>query len=56
MEHLLTNGWHFEFFQNQLDSYTCVATKGKTEVCCDNFKWWSLICDIVKKCDKYERK
>ena len=56
MEELMTKGWRFEFFQNQLDTFSCVATKGKIEVTCDHFHWWALITDIVAKCDEFERK
>ena len=54
MEELMARGWRFEFFGNKLDSYTCIARKGKTEVVCDNFHWWALVCDIVAKCDELE--
>ena len=50
MEELMAKGWQFEFFQNKLDSYTCIASKGKVEISCDGFQWWPLICDIVAKC------
>jgi hypothetical protein len=55
MEELMATGWKFEFFQNKLDTYTCVATKGETEVTCDNFHWWALVCDIVAECDNIEQ-
>ncbi len=50
----MTKGWTFKFFQNNLDTYTCVAKKGEIEIVCDNFGWWPLICDIVAECDKKE--
>ena len=56
MEELMTKGWRFEFFQNQLDTFSCVAKKGEHEIIiCDNFHWWALITDIVAKCDEYGR-
>ena len=51
----MTNGWRFEFFWNELDSYTCIARKGKTEITCDNFHWWGVVCDIVAACDEAEQ-
>lgn len=54
MEKLMAKGWRFEFYQNKLDSYTCVARKGEVEIICDNFQWWPLICDIVAACDNME--
>ena len=50
----MAKGWRFEFYQNKLDSYTCVARKGEVEIICDNFQWWPLICDIVAACDNME--
>jgi len=56
MEKLMTHGWRFEFYLNDLDSYSCRATKGNNEVICDNFGWWLLVCDVVRKCDEIDQK
>jgi len=48
----MQKGWHFEFFFNELDTYTAVARKGKVEISTDAFSWWELVTAIVAKVDE----
>ena len=52
----MRQGWKFEFQGNELETFSCAATKGDTEIIRDNFNCWSLICDIVSACDEAENK
>ena len=48
-------GWRFEFQGNQLETFSCTATKGEAEVSAENFNWWALMTDIVHECYKVEK-
>ena len=49
MNKLMRQGWRFQFYANELGTYTAIATKDNQEIITDEFGWWPLIEAIVTK-------